>query len=149
MGVLRDAITETCDHGNLVVTQSLRQDVRNLIEPVLNGEQNVELTAGNNTAEIQQKISKHPKECLKALIKDVSDQYIQAYIAYDMSVQAMDTHLDAALQSSNEALYKVALERDLSNDDLTYAFGDDFITEMESREQMQQAEKNTDDPNLE
>lgn len=149
MGVLRDAITETCDHGNLVVTQSLRQDVRNLIEPVLNGEQNVELTADNNTAEIQQKISKYPKECLKALTKDVSNQYIQAYIAYDMSVQAMDTHLDAALQSSNEALYKVALERGLSNDDLTYAFGDDFVTEMESREQIQQAEKNTDDPNLE
>lgn len=52
-------------------------------------------------------------------------------------------------QASNEALYKVALERGLSNDDLTYAFGDDFVTEMESREQMQQAEKNTDDPNLE
>lgn len=43
----------------------------------------------------------------------------------------------------------VALEHGLSRDDLEYAFGEDFVTEMENREQMQQAEKNNDDLNLE
>lgn len=57
--------------------------------------------------------------------------------------------LNADLQAYQGALYETTLEHGLSRDDLEYAFGEDFVTEMENREQMQQAEKNNDDLNLE
>ena len=47
------------------------------------------------------------------------------------------------------SMYETALEHGLSRDELEYAFGSNFVVEMENREQMQQTEKNTDDPNLE
>ena len=120
-----------------------------MIEPVLSAQQDVELTNGNDTAEIQQKIRAHPKECLHAILEDVAKQYTMATTAREMSEQAMDYHLNADLQAYQGALYETALEHGLSRDDLEYAFGEDFVTEMENREQMQQTEKNTDDPNLE
>lgn len=72
-----------------------------------------------------------------------------AATAWEISEQAMDCHLDADLQAYQEALYETALEHGLSHDDLECAFGGNFVAEMEDKEQMQQAEKNTDDPNLE
>lgn len=72
-----------------------------------------------------------------------------AATAREMSERAMDYHLNADLQAYQGALYETALEHGLSRDDLEYAFGEDFVTEMENREQMQQAEKNNDDLNLE
>ena len=110
---------------------------------------NVKLTPGNDTVEIQQKISEHPKECLHAILEDVAKQYTMATPAYDMSVSAMKNHYSENLQAHQEALYEAALEQGLSHDDLEYAFGEDFVAEMETREQMQQAEKHNDDPNLE
>lgn len=124
-------------------------DVYSLIEPVLLAQKDVELTNGNDTAEIQQQVSEHPKECLRAILQDVAKQYSMAATAWEISEQAMDCHLDADLQAYQEALYETALEHGLSHDDLECAFGGNFVAEMEDKEQMQQAEKNTDDPNLE
>lgn len=62
---------------------------------------------------------------------------------------ALWSRLTEDLQTHQEALYEAALEQGLSHDDLEYAFGEDFVTEMETREQTQQTEKNSDDLNLE
>lgn len=147
-----DAVTEKIygsDYDTYSAAWYFRRDAYELIEPVLSAQQDVELTNGNDTAEIQQKISAHPKECLHAILEDVAKQYTMAATAREMSEQAMDYHLNADLQAYQGALYETALEHGLSRDDLEYAFGEDFVTEMENREQMQQAEKNNDDLNLE
>ena len=146
---LDDALTEIYDHEKPEAAEYLRNDVYSLIEPVLSAKQTVELTNGNDAVEIQQQVSEHPKECFQAALKDVAEQYTAASIAKDMSVEAMDSHLSAELQAHQEALYEAALEQGLSHDDLEYAFGDNFVAEMENREQMQQTEKNNEDPNLE
>ena len=67
----------------------------------------------------------------------------------ELSREARDFSHERTSQAHQEALYEAALEQGLSRDDLEYAFGEDFVTEMENREQMQQAEKNNDDLNLE
>lgn len=72
-----------------------------------------------------------------------------AATAQDISEKTMENHLGEDLQAHQEALYETALEQGLSHDDLEYAFGEDFVTEMETRKQMQQAEKNNDNLNLE
>ena len=117
-------------------------DVYELIKPVLSAQKDIELTNGNDAAEIQQQVSEHPKECLHAILQDVAKQYDMAAIAWEMSTQAMECHLDADLRAYQEALYETALEHEVSHDDLEYAFGGNFVAEMENREQMQQVEKN-------
>lgn len=57
--------------------------------------------------------------------------------------------MSTELQAHQEALYEAALGQGLSHDDLEYAFGDNCVAEMENHEQMQQTEKNNEDPNLE
>ncbi len=79
----------------------------------------------------------------------MAKQYTMAATAQDISEKMMENHLGEDLQAHQEALYEAALEQGLSRDDLEYAFGEDFVTEMENLEQMQQAEKNNDDLNLE
>ena len=147
-----DAVTEKIygsDYDTYSAAWYFRRDAYELIEPVLSAQQDVELTNGNDTAEIQQKISAHPKECLHAILEDVAKQYTMAATAQDISEKTMENHLGEDLQAHQEALYEAALEQGLSHDDLEYAFGEDFVTEIETREQMQQAEKNNDDLNLE
>lgn len=147
-----DAVTEKIygsDYDTYSAAWYFRRDAYELIEPVLSAQQDVELTNGNDTAEIQQKISAHPKECLHVILEDVAKQYTMAATAQDISEKMMENHLGEDLQAHQEALYEAALEQGLSRDDLEYAFGEDFVTEMENREQMQQAEKNNDDLNLE
>lgn len=147
-----DAVTEKIyghDYDSNDTARFFNYDVHELIEPVLSAEQSVELTNGNDTTEIQQKISMYPKECLHAILEDVAKQYTMAGTAYDISMKTMTKHLDEDLQTHQEALYEAALEQRLSHDDLKYAFGEDFVTEMETREQMQQTEKDNDDLNLE
>ena len=81
---------------------------------------NVKLTPGNDTVEIQQKISEHPKKCLHAILEDVAKQYTMATPAYDMSVSAMKNHYSENLQAHQEALYEAALEQGLTHDDMPW-----------------------------
>ena len=150
---LNEVTAELYNHYNLTssAAQHFHTDMYDEIDAgfTLLSLKNVKLTPGNDTVEIQQKISEHPKECLHAILEDVAKQYTMATPAYDMSVSAMKNHYSENLQAHQEALYEAALEQGLSLDDLEYAFGEDFVAEMETREQMQQAEKHNDDPNLE
>ena len=150
---LNEVTAELYDHYDLTdsAAQHFHTDMYNEIDAgfTLLSLKNVKLTPGNDTVEIQQKISEHPKKCLHAILEDVAKQYTMATPAYDMSVSAMKNHYSENLQAHQEALYEAALEQGLTHDNLEYAFGEDFVTEMENREQMQQAEKNNDDLNLE